>query len=375
MPCSIRLRTDLPAVSARFFRLTATEDLKDGAYLSAAARMNNWEEKAALYAEYIDDNDTPDYSGDEVLRSGELVDLCARSSDGVVEWDAPEGEWCVMRFYMTSTGVKSRHGRKNLVGLETDGICMDSHEAGSQNWTPGFEKEFASRRGYSIMEYLPVMAGLVVDSSRHTTDSKLHFGHRILADADLYFICNHSKDSYSGGISVRSSYSNVYWWNPLDGSRVRLDSSPDGEYRSVSMELAPEESGFLVVSDVQIDGLETRVPDAAEKTVEIAGSWEIFFDPASGGCGTVSADELFDWSESEDPRIRYYSGTAVYSCTFDMDSVGPDPEVFLKFQKLGALKPASERSTYSTTEIYGKGDKPYASGIMGQLCLEVREKD
>ena len=732
-----------PAVSARFFRLTATEDLKDGAYLSAAARMNNWEEKAALYAEYIDDNDTPDYSGDEVIRSGELVDLCARSSDGVVEWDAPEGEWCVMRFYMTPTGVKSRHGRKNLVGLETDklsrtatlvhwnnyvqpildtlasigikpdGICMDSHEAGSQNWTPGFEKEFASRRGYSIMEYLPVMAGLVVDSSektekilydlrntisecvadnyfgelqrladdsgleftaqamgngqsmvvdnlavkgrverpqgefwarhrngsydikeassaahiygktiasaeaftdmkyhqtfadmkvladfayannvnefvvcasayqpwtdripgntaggwhfclnrnntyweysrsfwdyqarcagvlrlgtaandlciylgnnspvklqtyrlpeipagygfdvctadgllgqtygkdgklklkaggeygilviedksdvpeeveryisklraegvpvcrgsgladalrefgikpdlvdssRHTTDSKLHFGHRILADADLYFICNHSKDSYCGGISVRSSYSNVYWWNPLDGSRVRLDSSPDGEYRSVSMELAPEESGFLVVSDVQIDGLETRVPDAAEKTVEIAGPWEIFFDPASGGCGTVSADELFDWSESEDPRIRYYSGTAVYSCTFDMDSVGPDPEVFLKFQRLGAiarvyvngsvagdvwcspwkveignllregrnelrievtntladriigdaLKPASERSTYSTTEIYGKGDKPYASGIMGQLCLEVREKD
>ena len=191
------------------------------------------------------------------------------------------------------------------------------------------------------------------------------------------------------------------------------------------MELAPEESGFLVVSDVQIDGLETRVPDAAEKTVEIAGPWEIFFDPASGGCGTVSADELFDWSESEDPRIRYYSGTAVYSCTFDMDSVGPDPEVFLKFQRLGAiarvyvngsvagdvwcspwkveignllregrnelrievtntlanriigdaLKPASERSTYSTTEIYGKGDKPYASGIMGQLCLEVREKD
>ena len=39
---------------------------------------------------------------------------------------------------------------------------MDSHEAGSQNWTPGFEQEFLHRKGYDMRCYLPAMMGYIV---------------------------------------------------------------------------------------------------------------------------------------------------------------------------------------------------------------------
>lgn len=107
-------------------------------------------------------------------------------TDGRLEWDVPEGDWVIMRFAHESTGGPSKHGRANLKGLECDkmsveavttqwnnyaarmidtlsainvkpdGVIMDSHEAGAQNWTPGFEQEFLRRKGYDLFHiYLP----------------------------------------------------------------------------------------------------------------------------------------------------------------------------------------------------------------------------
>jgi hypothetical protein len=39
-------------------------------------------------------------------------------------------------------------------------LHMDSWECGSQNWSPVFQAEFKKRRGYDIVDYLPVMAGI-----------------------------------------------------------------------------------------------------------------------------------------------------------------------------------------------------------------------
>ena len=38
----------------------------------------------------------------------------------------------------------------NAAGCPLKGLTMDSQEAGSQNWTAGYEKEFLRRRGYDI---------------------------------------------------------------------------------------------------------------------------------------------------------------------------------------------------------------------------------
>ena len=217
-----------PAVTARYFRLHL-HDGQEGAnppdiqlgsvYLTSRAAVDQWEEKAGLFSEYIEADRTPDYRDDELICRGDIIDLTANTDTaGILRWDMPPGRWRVLRFYHTPTGGKTKHGRKNMMGPECDklsaraaevqwnhyfgiiadsierhgghlaGMAMDSHEAGSQNWTPGFEREFARLRGYDITPYLPVMAGYAVGSSEES-NRFLHDVRRTIADliAENYY--------------------------------------------------------------------------------------------------------------------------------------------------------------------------------------------
>lgn len=218
-----------PAAKGRYFRLNLHDwhtegdgraDMQIGdIVLSPRAKVDQWEEKAGLFSEYVEKDLTPAYGREEVIDPGQIVDLThLLRPDGSLAWDVPEGEWVVMRFAHVPTGGKTKHGRSNLMGLECDkmspaaakvqwdnyckviidslsrhdlrldGIAMDSHEAGSQNWTPGFEKEFRTRRGYDLRRFLPVMSGYVVGTSEESK-GVLYDVRRTIADliADNYY--------------------------------------------------------------------------------------------------------------------------------------------------------------------------------------------
>ncbi len=123
-------------------------------------------------------------------------------SNGITSLNIPKGNWRVIRFGYMPTGARTKHGRKNLLGLEADvmsaeaarthyanyfrpildtlsiagsrpsGMCMDSHEAGIQNWTKGFEDKFLNEHGYDLVAWLPAFAGYIV-GSRSETDMVL----------------------------------------------------------------------------------------------------------------------------------------------------------------------------------------------------------
>jgi hypothetical protein len=47
---------------------------------------------------------------------------------------------------------------------------VDSWECGSQNWSSNFAAEFHKRRGYSLMPYLPLLAGIPMESASRSED-------------------------------------------------------------------------------------------------------------------------------------------------------------------------------------------------------------
>jgi hypothetical protein len=64
---------------------------------------------------------------------------------------------------------------------------------------------------------------------------------------------------------------------------------------------------------------------------EITGPWQVRFDPKWGGPkAPVTFDTLKDWTKSSEPSIKYFSGTAIYSKTFDV----PDLKLKNKNSKL-----------------------------------------
>ena len=208
-----------PTVRGRYFRVTVTttERVKiDHVVLSARACVDEWEEKASLVSEFIEADRTPIYNKVETILADDIVDLTDRmAEDGTVTWqEAPQGEWLVMRFVSVSTGGHTKHGRAEALGLECDklnaagarlhwqsytkpvidsirahggtleGICMDSHEAGPQNWTQDMEQEFRRLRGYDIRKYLPTVAGglIVTGGAAEANSSRFTFHSSLLTD-------------------------------------------------------------------------------------------------------------------------------------------------------------------------------------------------
>lgn len=219
-----------PSVKGKYFRLNLHDWWEDedvhpntqlgSVVLSSSAKVDQWEEKAAFYSEYIEQDHTPEYGKAEVIDLSSVLDITDKlDEEGYIHWDVPKGNWKIMRFSYVLTGGMSKHGRKNLLGRECDklsaeaaefhwnsyvgrvidsltvsnsrnlmGIVMDSHEAGSQNWTDNFINEFIERRGYDPKLFLPAMMGYVIDDVR-TSTGFLFDVRRNIADmiADNYY--------------------------------------------------------------------------------------------------------------------------------------------------------------------------------------------
>lgn len=77
--------------------------------------------------------------------------------------------------------------------------------------------------------------------SANLPDDKVHFCHRSIEDADIYFLYNHSNRSYEDAIDIRSERKNFELWNPLTGEKSRCQ---DG-----ILILQPYESLFLIAKD------------------------------------------------------------------------------------------------------------------------------
>lgn len=137
----------------------------------------------------------PEDSTTYMVKREEILDLTSLvDSEGGLTWDAPEGDWNIMRIGYTCTNshVSTSSGEwqgsvldymskeafdfywKDVVepifkaagdhvGTTLTYMETDSWECGGMNWTDDFPEEFKQYRGYDIVSYLPVVAGYVID--------------------------------------------------------------------------------------------------------------------------------------------------------------------------------------------------------------------
>ena len=143
-----------------------------------------------------------------------MVDVTALvDADGVLRWSPPPGSWRILRFGASLTGSTNGPAPAEATGLEVDkldgaavrrhldaylaiatpagalhGLLSDSIESGPQNWTPRLREEFAARRGYDLLPWLPAVAGIVVRDAA-ATDRFLFDLRRTIADlvAEQYY--------------------------------------------------------------------------------------------------------------------------------------------------------------------------------------------
>ena len=153
------------------------------------------------------------------VKSAQIIDVTRFFRNGKLSWEAPPGEWTILRIGHVPTGKDNHPAPEEGRGLEVDKMSraalddfwqgtmatvikdagplagkvlnnalVDSYEVGDQNWTPLMREEFIKRRGYDPLPWLPVIAGVTIES-KEMSDRFLWDWRRTIADlfADNYF--------------------------------------------------------------------------------------------------------------------------------------------------------------------------------------------
>ena len=155
----------------------------------------------------------PGMDSSDAIPAKDIIDLTQyMNSDGILKWDAPAGNWELLRIGYTTTGSMNAPATSAGRGLECDKmdtsalnlhfrsfpgkliehagkfagntfeyLFIDSWECGYQNWTGNFSSEFEKRRQYSITKWLPVICGVTIDNP-DATERFLHDYQQTIAE-------------------------------------------------------------------------------------------------------------------------------------------------------------------------------------------------
>jgi hypothetical protein len=208
------ITNDIAPTTAKYFRFLydkagsepGAEDLDfakwkpalklSGIELSAESHINQYEGKTGEVWRVSQRTTNEQVLNDLCIPKEKIIDITNKlDANGQLNWDVPKGNWTILRIGHTSTGHTNATGAAGS-GLECDKFSpeaakvqfdnwfgeavkqvgpdlakqvlkifhVDSWECGSQNWSPLFAAEFKKRRGYDLLPYLPVMAGVPVQS-------------------------------------------------------------------------------------------------------------------------------------------------------------------------------------------------------------------
>jgi hypothetical protein len=153
----------------------------------------------------------------------------------VLEWEVPEGEWEIIRYVMTNTGLKLRIPNPASDGLATDHLSaiatknhinylttkleekfgdlnqssvnnfyLPSYEVYGMIWTYDMLKEFQKYRSYDLVKYLPALGGYVVENEE-TTDRFLYDYQKTLGDILVHnFYITANETAKEKGMAIKS---------------------------------------------------------------------------------------------------------------------------------------------------------------------------
>lgn len=140
----------------------------------------------------------------------------------------------------------------------------------------------------------------------------LSFVHREIDGTHLYFIANPGDVPVETTASFRVADRAPEIWRADDGSRTPSSYDIAGGRTEVPIALAAGDAFFLVFrTPAAAQSFRSPAP-VLQQVAVLDDGWLLNFPAGSGAPRSVAIDELASWTESKDPGMRYFSGTARY---------------------------------------------------------------
>ena len=207
-----------------------------------------------------------------------------------------------------------------------------------------------------------------------SVDVPVLYIHRTMDEGDIYFIANQSaeKVTFESGFRVAAGL-HPELWNPLTGEQRPLPVSKRmGQTTALALELDGNESSFIVFrKGRKVSGTKQNFP-TQEVFRTIDTPWQVVFEKGKRGPETpVTFTFLTDWKDSDDDRIKYFAGQAVYTTQFTLDKI-PSKALYLDLGKVMVMAKVKLNGQYAG----GVWTTPYRLNVTdflqkGENTLEI----
>jgi len=172
-------------------------------------------------------------------------------------------------------------------------------------------------------------------------NTHLMFVHHRLGDIDFYWVNNRNTRVEDLEAAFRVDGREAEIWHPETGLMEQASFSIENGLTTVPLHLEASDAVFVVFSN-KTKEMSRIVPAPAEQNLAtLEGPWEVTFQEKRGAPAEATFEALTPWNESDDPGIKYFSGTGTYTknLTAPADWIGEGKELWLD---LGGVKNIAE---------------------------------
>jgi hypothetical protein len=171
-------------------------------------------------------------------------------------------------------------------------------------------------------------------------------------------------------VSFRTAGLKPQVWHPDTGVIEDVTYRTEGDRTVVELNMVPDDAVFVVFNGKGA-AEQTLQPKSETPVLTVGGPWKIAFQEKRGAPASTTFDTLQSYTASDDPGIKYFSGIATYTNTFNATAV--EGQAFLD---LGNVQNLAE--VYVNGEFCGYAWKvPYRVDVtkalkVGENSLEIR---
>ncbi|MBN1973809.1 MAG: discoidin domain-containing protein [Sedimentisphaerales bacterium] len=174
-------------------------------------------------------------------------------------------------------------------------------------------------------------------------DSDIVWIHRRTNDADYYFVANRTDRPMDVQARFRVAGKEAELWYPDTGKIEPAEFNISNNLTAVPMHLSERQSVFVVFRKPTSD-VSRKLPEKIKTIIAaIDGTWDISFPPNLGAPEKIQLAKLQSWTEHSDSGVKYFSGTAAYTKTIQVQQswLVPQAKIILE---LGTVKDIAEVS-------------------------------
>jgi hypothetical protein len=148
--------------------------------------------------------------------------------------------------------------------------------------------------------------------SKPEGDADVLFVHRATPGADIYYVDNRRDQAESLTATFRVAGREAELWHADSGVSEHASYTIADSRTTVPLTLAPYETVFVVFRKPAHANARTIPAPKEIAASPVEGPWSVSFNKGPCPPAATNLERLQSWSETPDPQLKYFSGTATY---------------------------------------------------------------